>query len=165
MATVQVASVAGAPPLGDQAWVQVASVSASVPIAQPPAVATVQVARVSASALVVTALQARAGADALVESFTDAPLNGTASTGNITNSSWTQVSNGSPTVTLAGSGLTRSYAPPPRAIGYTLVFQLTVTDGSTNSSDQVSHTVYPWTEWVLQGSTWVAAPSYWYDES
>ena len=86
---------------------------------------------------------ANAGADQTVTVNNQVTLSGTASSdsdGSIASYSWTQLSG--TTVTLAGSGATRTFTP---ASAGTYVFGLTVTDddGSTSSQDTVTITANP----------------------
>lgn len=139
------------------ATVRVAQVAAQGP---PPFVgSTVRVGLLSAQGAPLVSVNAYAGQDTATQSFRDTTLDGSESTGPITLWSWAQVPNGSPTVSLVGSGASRSYQAPARSTAYALLFDLTVTDGITNSTDRVQHTVLPWTEWILIGSTWTAYAS------
>lgn len=61
---------------------------------------------------------------------------------------WAQTS-GSPSVTLSGSGSSRTFIAPATRSGYTLSFQATADDGSLTATDTVDVTVIPQAEWAV----------------
>lgn len=73
------------------------------------------------------------------------------SDGTVVSRSWRQVSG--PTVTLVGTGATRTYIAPGTIHGATLVFGYTVTDnnGQVSVESEVTHTVQPVTERAVIG--------------
>lgn len=97
---------------------------------------------------------ANAGVDQTVEPFTTVTLtgSGTDTDGTIASYAWTQTSG--TTVTLAGSGNTRTFTSPASISGDTLVFSLIVTDddGATSTADTVSVIVLPATEFYLSSA-------------
>lgn len=81
---------------------------------------------------------------ALVGTYTDAE-------GGTVTQTWAQTS-GTPTVTLAGTGATRTFAPPPTIAGATLGFTYSVTDsGGATGTDTTTVTVLPVTERAVIG--------------
>lgn len=52
-------------------------------------------------------------------------------------------------VTLLGSAPLQTYVAPASLTGATLVFELTVTDGTLTDTDQVTHTVLPHQRWQV----------------
>lgn len=94
-----------------------------------------------------------------IEPGSTVTLNGTGSTdpdGSITSYSWTQTSGIS--VTISGSGASRTFTAPYTLAGAVLGFQLTVTDniGATHKAT-VAHSVLPCTERALIDGSWVPA--------
>lgn len=81
---------------------------------------------------------------------------GSDSDGTIMGYTWRQVSG--PAVTLSGSGATRVFTAPALEAGATLVFGLIVTDdgGATSGEKTVTVTVLGATEFIAQGTSWVA---------
>jgi len=63
---------------------------------------------------------------------------------------WAQT-NGSPSVTLSGSGAVQTFVAPPTRAGYTLTFQATADDGFLNATDTVDIVVIPQAEWAVSG--------------
>jgi len=63
---------------------------------------------------------------------------------------WAQT-NGSPSVTLAGSGAVQTFIAPPTRGGYTLTFQATADDGFLSATDTVNIVVIPHAEWAVSG--------------
>jgi len=104
---------------------------------------------------------ADAGADQTnIEPFATVTLNGSASTdsdGTISTYTWSQISGTS--VTLSGSGASRTFTAPNTLSGDTLVFGLTVTDngGLTSTQDTVSITVLQATELIRVSGAWAPA--------
>jgi len=65
---------------------------------------------------------------------------------------WVQTS-GSPSVTLSGSVVSRTFTAPATRSGYTLTFEATADDGLLSATDTVAVTVIPQAEWaVISGS-------------
>lgn len=89
-----------------------------------------------------------------LEPYTVVTLTGTDndSDGTVVTRTWTQVS-GSPTVTLSGSGATRTYLAPGTISGTTLTFgyQVTDNDGASSLQDTVNNTILPVTERAVIG--------------
>jgi len=91
-----------------------------------------------------------------IEPWTAQLVNGLSSkdtgTGTVVDYDFRQVS-GSPTVTLTGTGGTRTYIAPGTMSGTTLTFGLVVTDdqGSQSVEDTVEHTILPARERVIIG--------------
>lgn len=71
----------------------------------------------------------------------------------VTGRSWSQISG--PTVTLVGTGATRTYEAPGTLDGADLVFRFTVTTASGTVTDDVTHTVLPVNEHAAVGGVWV----------
>ena len=98
---------------------------------------------------------ANAGPDQTnLEPWSTVTLTGAASTdadGTVASYAWRQISGTS--VTLSGTGATRTYTAPATIAGDTQVFGLTVTDnlGATSTEDTVSCTVLPVTERAVIG--------------
>lgn len=96
---------------------------------------------------------ANAGADQVnVDAFSTVTLNGSGSSdpdGTIASYAWTQT--GGTSVTLSGTGATRTFTAPATLAGDTLMFSLTVTDngGATSTADTMTVTVLPHTEWLM----------------
>jgi hypothetical protein len=87
-------------------------------------------------------LRADAGPDQSVQPGVTVTLDGSGSTsgdGGGLSYTWTQI--GGPTVSLSGSGATRTFTAPTLVGGATLTFQLTVADGDGTDSDTVTITV------------------------
>lgn len=80
------------------------------------------------------------------------------SDGTIASYTWVQTA-GSPTVTLAGTGATRTFTAPLTLAGTTLTFGLTVTDnlGASSTQDTMTVTVLPAAERIAIGGVWVPA--------
>lgn len=77
--------------------------------------------------------------------------------GSIVSRTWSQVG-GSPAVTLAGTGLTRTFVTPGTLTGTTLTFQHTATDNSgATSTDTMAVTVLPASERVMVAGVWTPA--------
>jgi hypothetical protein len=93
-----------------------------------------------------------------VEPGTTLFLNGTASTdpdGTIASFAWAQTAG--ETVTITGTGATRTVIAPPTVTGTVLGFELTVTDGDgLTSTATVAYTVLPASERVVLGGVEVA---------
>lgn len=118
------------------------------------------------------ALQARAGLDIQVSSFTDVVLDGSSSTGAWVSASWTLVSDSRvapaapfPTTLTAitpdpdfDSVITIQFPAHPET--YTVVLRLTVTDGVTTSTDTKTVTVWAWVFWRVQGTSLVPKTRY-----
>lgn len=106
------------------------------------------------TALINEAPTAHAGSDETVEPYSIVTLTGTDSDsdGTVASRVWTQVS-GSPTVTLSGSGATRTYLSPGTLGGTTLVFGYQVVDdqGASSAQSTVTHTVLAATERAVVG--------------
>lgn len=98
-----------------------------------------------------------AGVDqANIEPWGTVTLTGVAtdSDGTIASTSWTQISG--QTVTLSGSGLTRTFTAPATLDGVTLGFRFSATDNlGVASTDDVTATILPATEFHRQGNVWV----------
>lgn len=98
---------------------------------------------------------ANAGADQTAEPWAAVTLAGTDadSDGTISSRSWSQVSGTS--VTLAGSGASRTFEAPATVAGGTLVFRYSVTDNAgATTTDDVAVTVLPAAERILIGGSW-----------
>jgi hypothetical protein len=65
---------------------------------------------------------------------------------------WEQT-NGSPSVTLSGSGVSRTFVAPATRNGCTLTFQVTADDGLATATDTVSIVVIPQAEWAVSGGS------------
>lgn len=91
-----------------------------------------------------------------IEPYTVQTISGASSVdndvGTIASYAFRQIS-GSPTVTLAGSGASRTYTAPGTIAGTTLTFGLIVTDnqGAESTEDTVTHTIFPVTERAAVG--------------
>jgi len=103
---------------------------------------------------------ANAGLDqANKEPYGTITVDGSASSdpdGTVASYQWTQVSG--PSVTLSGSGATRTFKAPATLNGTTVVLGLRVTDNQGNQStqDTVSIVVRKHNEWYLDsGAVWV----------
>lgn len=105
-----------------------------------------------------TPLVAGAGTDqAAVEPYNAVTLTGTASGGTAPYAySWSQVG-GSPSVTLSGTGASRTFVAPATLNGTTLTFQLSVTDSvSATSNDTVDVTMLVHNEFTrTSGGQWI----------
>lgn len=102
---------------------------------------------------------ANAGADQTgVEPGATVTLTGTvADTDGTATGAWTQTA-GSPAVTLAGSGLTRTFSAPLTMSGTTLTFALAATDNlGATGTDTMTVAVLPASELVNIGGTWMPA--------
>ena len=153
--TAQVSRISAVTSTGNST-VQVSKISA-----RAASTATAQVSRISAQATVVTAVQARAGADQAGTPFVPVTLDGFGSTGSITGATWRQIPNGAPTLTgFPVNQLVTSFLPPATPEGCTLLFELQVTDGSSTAVDTVQITVAPWWLWTLIGTVWVPTAEY-----
>ncbi len=62
--------------------------------------------------------------------------------------SWAQIS-GSPSVTLNGSGVSRTFTAPAVRAGTTLTFRATASDGVSSATDDVSVEIIPHSEWAV----------------
>lgn len=106
-----------------------------------------------------TAPTANAGLDQTgVEPWNPVVLTGSDSDsdGTVTGRAWAQTA-GSPTVTLTGSGASRTFTAPGTVAGTTLTFTYTVTDsGGATASDPMTVTVLPATERAVIGGVEVA---------
>lgn len=71
---------------------------------------------------------------------------------------WTQTA-GSPTVTLSGTGATRTFRAPPTNSGTTLTFQYSVSNISGSASDTMTVQAVQASDYVLIGGVWT--PAYW----
>ena len=98
-----------------------------------------QVAYIGGSA---SLLVADAGPDQTVRPLDSVPLVPVGQVG-----TFTQVSGTS--VTILGTPPLQSYVAPASLTGATLVFRLTVTDGSLTATDDVTHTVLPHQSWQV----------------
>lgn len=65
---------------------------------------------------------------------------------------WAQTA-GSPSVTLSGSGVLRTFVAPAIREGTTLTFTATASDGTISANDAVDIVVYPHNEWVVIGGS------------
>lgn len=75
-------------------------------------------------------------------------------TGTTTGYTWRQVSG--PTVTLTGTGASRSFKAPASALGTTVVLGVRAVNGAAQSAEKTaSITVRPHLSWVLRGGVWV----------
>ena len=72
--------------------------------------------------------------------------------GTIPTITWVQT-NGSPSVTLAGSGVSRTFEAPATRGGCTLTFQATADDGLLSATDTVAVTIIPHAEWSVSAGT------------
>jgi hypothetical protein len=98
--------------------------------------------QVAALEIFANVLRADAGADQTVQPGTTVTLDGAGSTsgsGASLTYTWTQI--GGPTVTLSGTGATRTFSAPSLPGGATLTFQLSVNDGSGTDTDTVTISV------------------------
>lgn len=92
----------------------------------------------------VTVATVFAGNDQLgVEPFTLVTLASTVVAGSVSNWAWTQLSG--PSVSLSGSGASRTFIAPATTNTTTLVFQAT---GDGTATDQVTVQVYPQLDWL-----------------
>lgn len=91
-----------------------------------------------------------------IEPYDTVTLSGSVSGGTAPYSyAWTQTG-GSPTVTLSGSGMTRTFSAPALLNGTTLTFQLTVTDSASGSgNDSMTVTVYVHNDFTRSGGQWI----------
>lgn len=118
------------------------------------------------------ALQARAGLDKQVASFTDVILDGSSSTGAWVSATWTLVSDSR---TAPVAPFPRTLTPitpdpdfdsvitiqfPAHPDTYTVVLRLTVTDGITTSTDTMTVTVWAWIFWRVSGTALVPKVKY-----
>lgn len=98
---------------------------------------------------------ANAGPDQTpVEPYSTITLSGSGSDadGTIASYLWEDITSG--TVTVPGSGATRTVTAPATVAGIVLTYRLTVTDNSGGTgSDTVNVTVLPHAEWMMQGAT------------
>lgn len=97
-----------------------------------------------------------AGADQTgIEPYATVTLTGSATggSGSLTYT-WTQLTG--TTVSLSGSGASRTFIAAPTISGETPTFRVSVTDGVTTQTDDVAITVLPHNFWAKAGGTWVA---------
>lgn len=91
--------------------------------------------------------------DQAAEPWSTFTLDGTESTGNITSYTWTQTAGTS--VSLGGSGATRTFEVPASIAGEFLTFELEVDDGTSTSTASVDVESMPVTEAKAVGGVWV----------
>lgn len=137
--------------------IRVAGITALIPSVIPHS--TIRVAGVTAATAVPSAMSARAGLDQkdLIGGQV-VKLDGRNTTGAWSVADWTQRKTGSePDIAIDGTGLQQTFVAPykrgPLPTTYTLM--LTVSDGVTNSVDEMTVTVLPWQRWIL------TAPGVW----
>jgi len=109
------------------------------------AAASAQVAYIGAAA---TLVDADAGPDQTVRPLDTVPLIPVGQVGTFTQVSGT-------TVDILGTPPLQSYVAPASLSGATLVFRLTVTDGSLTDTDDVTHTVLPHQSWQVRSGALV----------